>query len=51
MKDKRYQYPEDVFNEYIELTNQQVQVPVLPEMAREKYNTVKLEKWHCYSIR
>jgi hypothetical protein len=44
MKDKRYKYLEDVIEDYIELTDEQIEIPLLIEKAREKYDGLKLEK-------
>jgi hypothetical protein len=44
MKDKRYKYLEDVIEEYIELTDEQIEVPLLTGKAREKYEALKFEK-------
>jgi cobalamin-dependent methionine synthase I len=44
MKDKRYKYLEDVIEDYIELTDEQIEIPLLIEKAREKYDALKLDK-------
>ncbi len=36
MKDKKHKYLEDLFDEYIELTDEQVEIPVLIEKAQKK---------------
>jgi signal transduction histidine kinase len=44
MKDKRYKYVEDVIEDYIELTEEQIQIPLLIEKAREKYEALDLKE-------
>lgn len=44
MKDKRYKYVEDVIEDYIELADEQIEIPLLINKAREKYEGLKLEQ-------
>jgi cobalamin-dependent methionine synthase I len=43
MKDKRYKYVEDVIEDYIELTDEQIEIPLLITKAKEKFEALKLD--------
>lgn len=38
MKGKRYKYIDDLIDDYIRLTDEQIEIPVLLEKAHKKYN-------------
>ena len=41
MKDKKYKYVEDVMEEYIDLTDEQIEIPLLVQKANDKYEGLK----------
>jgi signal transduction histidine kinase len=43
MKDKRYKYVEDVIEDYIALTEEQIEIPLLIEKAKEKYEALNIK--------
>lgn len=38
MKDKKYKYLEDIIDEYILLSDEQIEIPLLMEKAQKKFN-------------
>lgn len=38
MKDKKHKYLEDLFDEYIALTDEQIEIPLFIEKARKKFD-------------
>lgn len=38
MKEKKHKYVEDLFDEYIQLTDEQIEIPVLIEKAQKKFD-------------
>jgi len=40
---KRYKYVEDVIEDYIELTDEQIEIPLLIDKAKEKYEALELK--------
>ncbi len=44
MKDKKHKYLEDLFDEYIAMTDEQIEIPVLIEKAQKKFDQHLSEK-------
>ncbi len=44
MKDKKFKYYEDVIEEYLQLTDEQIEIPLLIEKNKEKMDSLNLDK-------